>query len=106
MKARTAPATTSFHGAHAEAPPSIQGAATSHAPNRTLMNRHACRQSAAASNPALRSEHGGREQRPGAKRGLSGRFHGAALHNICRNICAAGAAERVGHSQWLTFCDL
>jgi hypothetical protein len=38
--------------------------------------------------------------------GLSGIFHGAVPQNICRNICAAGAAERVGHSQWLTFCNL
>jgi hypothetical protein len=79
MKARTAPATTLFHFAHAEAPPSVRGAATSHAPNRTLMNRHARQQSAAVSNPALRSEHGGREQRPdaerGAKRNISRRGH-------------------------------
>jgi len=38
--------------------------------------------------------------------GLSGRFHGAVPQNTCRNICAAGAPERMGHSQWLTFCDL
>src|SRR5262245_30358470 len=38
--------------------------------------------------------------------GLSGIFHGAVPQKNCRNICAAGAAESVGHSKWLTFCDL
>ncbi len=38
--------------------------------------------------------------------GLSRKFHGVVPQNIGRNICAAGAAERVAHSQLLTFCDL
>jgi hypothetical protein len=55
-----------------------------------LMNRHARRQSAAVSNPALRSEHGGREQRPdaepGAKQKVSRR--GLSKHlpqQLCRS---------------------
>ena len=75
VKARTAPATTSFHFARTEEPPSSQGAATSRALNRTSMKRPArhlrCRDHCggderagkviADSDPALRPEHGWRE---------------------------------------------
>jgi len=122
MKARTAPATTSFHFAHAEAAPSSQRAATNHAPNKALMKSQ-------ARGRLRRRDHGddakeradeaplsaflpcapntagaNNNQTPSAA--LRGRFHGAVPQNIGRKICAAGAAERVGHSLWLTFCDL
>jgi len=107
MKASTAPATMSFHFVYAEAAPNIQDAATSLAPNRTLMNRHARGRLRRRSHGAGADERADKaplsailpyapnttgannSQTPNAA--LSGRFHGAVTQNIGRNICAASA---------------
>ena len=97
----------SFHFVYAEAAPNIQDAATSLAPNRTLMNRHARGRLRRRSHGAGADERADKaplsailpyapnttgannSQTPNAA--LSGRFHGAVTQNIGRNICAASA---------------